>query len=114
MSEAYVAEARRWAGTLVEREYRGPGDTIEAAMWRAQQKWGIEHSTFWSLRYRPPREMFVSVYMRLRNAYEAACEYQTAQLRHELELAKAAGKNAATSHTVAEVETLLRQKEGSA
>jgi hypothetical protein len=111
VSEAYVVEARRWADALLEREHRGPGDTIDAAMWRAQQKWGIDHSTFWSLRYRPPREMFVSVYMRLRHAYEFECVRQEARLQHELMLAKAAGLNAATSPAVRETEALLRKKE---
>ena len=111
MSETYVHEAQRWASALLEREHRGPGDTLDAAMWRAQQKWGIDHSTFWSLRYRPPREMFVSVYMRLRHAYEFECVRQEARLQHELMLAKAAGLNAATSPAVRETEALLRKKE---
>jgi hypothetical protein len=111
VSETYVHEAQRWASALLEREHRGPGDTLDAAMWRAQQKWGIDHSTFWSLRYRPPREMFVSVYMRLRHAYEFECVRQEARLQHELMLAKAAGLNAATSPAVRETEALLRKKE---
>ena len=91
MSETYVHEAQRWATALLEREHRGPGDTLDAAMWRAEQKWGIDHSTFWALRYRPPREIFTSVYMRLRQAYEMECVRQEARLQHELMLAKAAG-----------------------
>lgn len=111
VSETFVADAQRWAGALVEREHRGPGDTIDAAMWRAEQKWGIERSTFWSLRYRPPREMFVSVYMRLRQAYETECVRQEARLQHELMLAKAAGLNEANSTSVASAEAFLRSKE---
>ena len=111
VSETYVHEAQRWASALLEREHRGPGDTLDAAMWRAEQKWGIDHSTFWSLRYRPPREMFVSVYMRLRHAYEFECVRQEARLQHELMLAKAAGFHAANSSLVAEAEALLGAKE---
>lgn len=111
MSEAYVIEAQRWAGALIEREHRGPCDTIDAAMWRAEQKWGIERSTFWALRYRPPRELFVSVYMRLRQAYVSECERQEARLQHELMLAKASGLNAAHSPSVASAEAFLRKKE---
>ena len=109
VSETYVHEAQRWASALLEREHRGPGDTLDAAMWRAQQKWGIDHSTFWSLRYRPPRELFVSVYMRLRQAYEAEVNRQEARLQHELMLAKAVGLDAATSPSVASAEAFLRK-----
>lgn len=111
LAETYVADAKRWASALVEREFRGPGDTIDAAMWRAEQKWGIDRSTFWSLRYRPPREIFVSVYMRLKHAYEAEIDRQEARLQHELMLAKAAGLHAANSPVVREAEALLGKKE---
>lgn len=111
MSEAFVADARHWAGALIEREHRGPGDTIGAAMWRAEQKWGIERSTFWSLRYRPPREIFVSVYMRLKQAYETECVRQEARLQHELMLAKASGLDADNSTAYREAQALLRKTE---
>jgi hypothetical protein len=114
VSETYVHEAQRWASALLEREHRGPGDTLDAAMWRAEQKWGIDHSTFWSLRYRPPREIFTSVYMRLRQAYEMECVRQEARLQHELMLAKAAGFHAANSSVVAEAEALLRKEKDAA
>ena len=114
VSETYVHEAQRWATALLEREHRGPGDTLDAAMWRAEHKWGIDHSTFWALRYRPPREMFVSVYMRLRQAYEMECVRQEARLQHELMLAKAAGFHAANSSVVAEAEALLAAKKDAA
>jgi len=114
VSETYVHEAQRWASALLEREHRGPGDTLDAAMWRAEQKWGIERSTFWSLRYRPPREIFTSVYMRLRQAYEMECVRQEARLQHELMLAKAAGFHAANSTVVAEAEAILAAKEDAA
>jgi hypothetical protein len=93
MSDAYVADARRWAGALVAKEYRGPGD-MDGALWRAAQKWGVDHSTFWSLRYRPPKDIVVGVYMRLKAAYESEVERQEARLAHELMLAKAAGLDA--------------------
>ena len=114
VSETYVHEAQRWASALLEREHRGPGDTLDAAMWRAEQKWGIDHSTFWSLRYRPPREIFTSVYMRLRQAYEMECVRQEARLQHELMLAKAAGFHAANSTVVAQAEALLRKEKDAA
>lgn len=110
VSDAFVVDAQRWAGALLTREHRGPGDTLDAAMWRAEQKWGIDRSTFWSLRYRPPRDIVVSVYMRLKAAYEHEVERQEARLAHELLLAKAAGLDAVSSAVVAEAEAFLREK----
>lgn len=107
MAEAYVADARRWAGALLAREHRGPGDTLDAAMWRAEQKWGIERGTFWGLRYRPPSDVMVSVYMRLKAAYDHECERQEARLAHELKLTKAAGLDASSSGSVAAAEAFL-------
>lgn len=113
MSE-YVADASRWAGALLQREHRGPGDTLDAAMWRAEQKWGIDHNTFWSLRYRPPRDIVVSVYMRLKSAYEHEIQKQEARLQHELMLSKAVGLNADNSTAYGEAEALLATKNGGA
>ncbi len=114
VSETYVADARSWADGLVAREHGGPGDTIDAAMWRAEQRYGIDRQTFWNLRYRPPRDMMVSVYMRLKAAYEMECERQEARLAHELMLTKAVGRDAANSSAVAEAEALFRAKDGAA
>lgn len=104
---AYVTDAQLWAGALVAREHKGPGDTIDAAMWRAEHKFGIDRNIFWSLRYRPPRDIVVSVYMRLKAAYEHEVERQEARLRHELMLTKAVVKDANASNIVAEVEAFL-------
>lgn len=111
MSDAYVADARKWAGALVAREHRGPGDTIGSSMWKAAQRWGIDQSTFWALRYRPPRDITVGVYMRLKEAYQHECERQEARLAHELMLAKVSGLNAANSTSVASAEAFLGPKE---
>ena len=106
---AFVDDAQMWARALVAREYRGPGDTIDAAMFRAQQKHGIDRATFWSFRYRPPKDVLVSVYMRLKAAYENECERQEARLAHELMLTKAVGRDAVDSPVVAEVEAFLNK-----
>jgi hypothetical protein len=112
VSDTFVADARQWAGALVAREHRGPGDTVDAAMWRAEQRYGIERSTFWSLRYRPPKDIVVGVYMRLKAAYESEVARQEARLAHELLLAKAAGLDANNSTVVAQAEAFLGQEEG--
>jgi hypothetical protein len=85
---AAVANARDWASKLVQRESRGPGDT-ENAMRRLESRYGISWRTFWALRYRPPTDVFVSVYERLGAAYQVECERQERLMRHECEITKA-------------------------
>jgi hypothetical protein len=86
VSEA-VLQARNWANELVRREARGPGDT-ENAMHRLEARYGIPWRTFWQLRYRKPKDVFVSVYQRLGAAYQAECERQKRLLEHELYITK--------------------------
>lgn len=94
LSEA-VLQARNWANELVRREARGPGDTSNA-MHRLEARYGIPWRTFWQLRYRAPKDVFVGVYQRLGAAYQAECERQRWLLEHELEITKLiAGPHAA-------------------
>lgn len=72
----YVQQAHEWAADLVAAEHCGPGDTTSAAMERCAKRHGIDHSVLWSLRYRPPKDMMVGAYMRLKSAHEA---YRAAQ-----------------------------------
>lgn len=83
-----ISDARSWANELIRRESRGPGDT-ENAMHRLEARYGIPWRTFWALRYRPPSDVFVSVYLNLRAAYEAECARQERLLRHERQITEA-------------------------
>jgi hypothetical protein len=83
-----VGEAKDWAKWLVQRETRGPGD-LENAMRRLEARYGISFSTLWALRYRPPKDIFVSTYELLRSAYLAEHEKHERLLRHEREITKA-------------------------
>jgi hypothetical protein len=105
--EAVVDEAAHWAEALLQRTYRGPGDTIEAASYRAEQKYGVPAQTFWSLRYRRPKDILASVYRTLQAAYEAECGRQEAKLRHELELVKALPRTADRQRLIDETEDAL-------
>ncbi len=111
---AVVDDAARWADALLQRAYRGPGDTIEAASYRAEQKYGVPAQTFWSLRYRKPKDILASVYLTLKAAYEAECGRQEARLRHELELAKALQGGAALEAAISEAEAALGGQTGEA
>jgi hypothetical protein len=83
-----LADARSWANELVRRESRGPGD-MENAMHRLQSRYGIPWRTFWALRYRPPADVFVGVYLQLKAAYEAECQRQERLIAHERSIAEA-------------------------
>jgi hypothetical protein len=103
-----VLEASQWADALLQRTYRGPGDTIEAASYRAEQKYGVPAQTFWALRYRKPNGILAHIYLTLKAAYEAECERQEARLRHELELTKQVlGDEAASDRLVVQTEEFL-------
>lgn len=102
-----VDEAAEWADHLVTRVYRGPGDTIEAAHHRAERKYGVPAQTFWALRYRRPKDLLASIYLRLQAAYQQEVERQEAKLRHELLLTKALAPTKDRLDLIREVETLL-------
>jgi hypothetical protein len=101
---AYIKEAADWASALTRIETRGPG-VIENAWRRLEARYGVPTRAFWSLRYRRPKEIAVSIYFGLRAAYEAECERQMRRLKHELAITK---KIAGADHpAVASTETLV-------
>lgn len=102
-----VNKAAKWAEALLARVHHGPGDNIEAAMHRAERKYGIPVQTFWSLRYRPPKEMGVAAWAFIKSVYDAECGRQEARLRHELELAKALQGSATLEAAISEAEAAL-------
>ena len=107
-----VLEAAQWAEALLQRSYRGPGDTIEAASYRAEQKYGVPAQTFWALRYRKPNGILAHIYLTLKSAYEAECGRQEARLRHELEVAKALKGNPTLAAAISEAEAALGSQTG--
>lgn len=114
-ADAIVDDAARWADALLARTYRGPGDTIEAATHRAEAIYGVPAQTFWALRYRKPKDILASVYLRLKAAYEHEVARQEAKLAHELRLTREMlGDAAATHPVVAQAEAALREAEDKA
>lgn len=104
--DATVVQSAKWADALLGRLYSGRGD-MDVAMHRAEQRYGIPARTFWTLRYRPPREIFASVYLKLKAAYEAEVAAQEARLRHEIEVTRRVRGNAVDAALVDEAEALL-------
>lgn len=106
-----VDDAAYWADALVKRAHRGPGDTVDAAMHRAARKHGVPERILWSLRYRRPKDVMASIYLKLHAAYEAECKRQEAILEHQLEVARSLPTTPALERLIAETEEHLRAQE---
>jgi hypothetical protein len=102
---ALLGEATGWAKRLTRAEARGPGD-IENAWRRLEARYGIPWRSFWALRYRPPRNLAASTYLRLQAAYRAECERQIKRLEHEVAITKA--KTGPDHAAVVKAEAVLR------
>jgi len=102
-----IERAAGWAEALWNKVYLGLGDTQEAAMYRAEQRYGVPAQTFWALRYRRPKSIAAVIHNRLMLAYEAECGRQEAKLAHELAITKALAPTPARLALIAETEALL-------
>lgn len=87
----FVAEAANWAARLTNEAERKTGKTDTALETVARQT-GVNQSTLWRLRYRKPKDLAVSVYMKLKTAFEAAEQRQIERLQHEAEIARSLGE----------------------
>lgn len=58
-------------------------------MRRVASRIGVPYSTLWALRYRPPKDMMVSVYQKIQMALEAERQRQLKRLIHDIEITKA-------------------------
>jgi hypothetical protein len=108
MPDVFVSNAREWAGELVRREARGPGD-YENAMRRLESRYGIQWQTFWRLRHGRIKDISASIYARINAAYCAECERQQRLLAGQIEIAKAKGLTSAPA--VRKAEALLDHTE---
>lgn len=113
-ADELVSEATNWSKHLLARVHQGPGDTVEAAMYRAEQKYGVPAQAFWALRYRRPKDILASIYLGLKAAYEAECGRQEARLRHEIEITKMLPATPARLALLAEAEAALGREESPA
>lgn len=74
MINVFVDEAKVMAGYLVAREFRGPGDTLDAATYRLERRYGVQHTFLKRLRHREVKDMLMSNFIALANAYRKASE----------------------------------------
>lgn len=89
MSVEYVTEARGMAEYILQKVHRGPGDTVDAAMHRAERIYGVPAVWLHRLRYRQIKDMPVSAYGAIVNAYRTALEASERAYEAERELADA-------------------------
>lgn len=89
MSVQYVSESKRMAEFILHKVHRGPGDTVDAAMHRAERLYGVPASWLHRLRYRDVKDLPVSAFFAIVNAYHAAAEAGERAYLAERELADA-------------------------
>ena len=106
----YVAEAAGWAEKLTKDAEKTLGSK-EAALEAVARKTGVNHSTLWSLRYRKPKDIAVSIYMKLKGAYERELVRQEGLLRHETEITR---QVAGDCNSVRAAQAVLDTLDGSA
>ena len=91
MNAAYVDDARRMARDLIARETKGSGD-LENAMRRLETRYGVPYGFLWNLRYRPPKDLLMGLFLRLQEAYEQQLGEQIKRLEHERSITEAKGR----------------------
>ena len=92
----YVFLSQKMANDLLNSEFKGAGDTIEAAAYRVQTKWHAPASILLRLRHRAAqmRDMKVSSWFAVFEAYQRACKkaeqkYEIARASYEIDPALA-------------------------
>lgn len=87
MRAALMDDVKGMAGFLLAKEHRGPGDTIEAASYRVQTKYGVPASFLMRLRHREVKDIMMSNFIALATAYQAALNKVDRAYEHEKALA---------------------------
>ncbi len=82
----YVERAAWWSRELTRFRARGPGDT-ENAMRALERDYGLDYWLLWRLRYRLSqlKDIGVSAYVQLQEAYRAELQRQDRKIKLELE-----------------------------
>lgn len=91
MSVEVVTEARSMADFILKSAFRGPGDTIDAAMHRAERDYGAPAKWLHRLRYRADqlRDLPASAFFQIQKAYGRAALAGVRAYEHEKALADA-------------------------
>ena len=101
MSKA-VEVAQEWVKFMIQHESKGAGDTINA-MRRLSQRHKIPYSTMWSLKYKPPADLFVTIFEKLKDAYENEIARAEKSIEHERKLSEAKNRFGKAIYRVGDV-----------
>lgn len=72
MSVAYINDAKAMSRWLLNREYRGLGDTQESAAGRAEVKWGASATALLRMHHREITDMKLSTWATILEAFQRA------------------------------------------
>lgn len=91
MNAEVVSEARGMADFILKSVHRGPGDTLDAAMHRAEREYGAPAKWLHRLRYRyrDLRDLPASAFLTIMKAHQKAVEASERAYQHEKALADA-------------------------
>jgi hypothetical protein len=89
MSVAVINQAKTMGDFILSKAFRGPGDTIDAAMHRAERQYGVPAHWLHRLRYRELKDMPASAFLALAQGYQAALSqadraYEKERSRHDV------------------------------
>lgn len=105
-------DARRWGLELWKAVKRQTEAKNDHAMEAAARMAGVSPSLLWKLKYRPPQEVSVSVYNRLKLAHARYVKSPEATIAENLAELKALPSNPARARLVAGMEEYLRTAQG--
>ena len=76
MSSIALSEAKFYADTLMDKEFKGRGDREKSVRYRVAKNIGVPESYLYRLQYktRDMKDVAGEVYRRLKLAYDTACE----------------------------------------
>jgi hypothetical protein len=106
-----LRDAKTWANALW-RKARLTAPKDDLAMRKAAHWAKVTPNTLWKLRYRPPRDIGVSIYNRLRVAYDEHVESVEGQVAENLAALKALPSTPSRERLVAQMEEFLGTSQG--
>lgn len=99
-----VDQAAKWSDELVMHDLRGPGD-LDNALQRVGRRIGVGYRTLWNLRYRKPKDLSASAFLKIWSAWGEFQENQMKRLSNDVEAAQATARN--QHHFVASAAALV-------
>lgn len=106
-----VDQASYWADEMVKHEMRGPGD-LTNALERVGRRSGVGYRLLWALRYRRPKDLTATAFLKLWSAWADMKENQMRALEHDIARTRAEAGNG--HHYLDEAEAVLVAHRGEA